>query len=200
MQHKNKETAIAIEKFVDSFFDSKNRSPSLREIGKNLNISRQTVHRYIMDMAENHVLKYDGKTIVTKHISECIATPVVKLEVLGSISCGEPMLEESHFGEGIYFPKELLTEGDHFILKASGDSMINAGIDDQDVVIVRRQDYAKTNQIIVALDDENRNTLKRLMFDGSRYYLHPENKQYPDLYPAELRIQGIAVKVIKNLT
>lgn len=199
MRQKNIQTALTIEGFVDSFFDNERRSPSLREIESGIGISRQTVQRYLKDMTNNHVLKYDGKTIVTKHISECVDAPLVRLKIIGSIPCGTPESEDTYDDDYIYFPKNLLYQGHHFVLKASGDSMVDAGIDDQDLVIVRRQSIAKPNQIIVALDDENRNTLKRLMYDGARYYLHPENQKYEDLYPSELKIQGVAVKVIKNL-
>lgn len=199
MRCKSMETSLAIENFVNSFFDAEKRSPSLREIESGLGTSRQTIHRYLKDMNSRQILKYDGKAIVTKYISERVSTPLSKLPIIGSISCGTPILEDSFADEYMYLPQNLLSNGAHFVLRASGDSMVGAGIDDQDLVIVRRQLTAEPDQIVVALDYENRNTLKRLKYDGNRFYLHPENPQYEDLYPAEIKIQGIAVKVIKNL-
>lgn len=199
MRYKSTETTLAIEKFVNSFFDAENRSPSLREIERGVGISRQTVQRYLKDMDSQQLLRYDGKSIVTKYISERVSTSMIKLSIMGNIPCGVPTSEDSFSDEYIYFPQSLLSDGQHFILRASGDSMIGAGINDQDLVIVRCQRIADPDQIVVALDCENRNTLKRLKYDGYRYYLHPENPQYEDLYPSELKIQGIAVKVIKNL-
>ena len=199
MRYKSTETTLAIEKFVNSFFDAENRSPSLREIERGVGISRQTVQRYLKDMDSQQLLRYDGKSIVTKYISERVSTSMIKLSIIGNIPCGVPTSEDSFSDEYIYFPQSLLSDGQHFILRASGDSMIGAGINDQDLVIVRCQRIADPDQIVVALDCENRTTLKRLKYDGYRYYLHPENPQYEDLYPSELKIQGIAVKVIKNL-
>lgn len=199
MRHKDNNTEKKIIEFVDMFFDEEKRSPSLREIECGTNISRQTVLRYLKDLANRNVIDYDGKVIITKHISDCLSTPLVKLNVIGNIICGEPRTEEASFQEYIYFPRELLSGGEHFILKAEGNSMINAGIEDQDLVIVRKQSFADVNQIVVALDEENRNTLKRLKYDKNRFYLHAENDEYDDIYPDELKIQGIAVKVIKNL-
>ena len=199
MRHKDSKTESIVIDYIDSFFDKENRSPSLREIESGTGISRQTAQRYLKDLAKNNVVKYDGKRIITKHVAECLTAPVAKLDLIGSIPCGDPMAEDEFCEKHIFFPRELLGDGEHFVLKASGESMINAGIDDQDLVIVRRQNYATANQIIVALDEENRNTLKRLMYDGSRYYLHAENEAYDDLFPDELKIQGIAVKVIKNI-
>ena len=92
-------------------------------------------------------------------------------------------------------------KGEYFVLLADGESMTDAGIDDGDYVIVRKTNTADYGKIIVALDNDNRNTLKRLEFDNEkkRPYLHPENKKYKDIYPAKLSIQGVAEKVIKNL-
>lgn len=199
MRHKDRKTESIIIDYIDFFFNKENRSPSLREIEAGTGVSRQTAQRYLKDLASNNVVKYDGKTIITKHISECLTTPVAKLSLIGSIPCGDPVAEDAFCETHIFFPRELLGDGEHFILKASGDSMTHAGIDDQDLVIVRRQNCATVNQIVVALDEENRNTLKRLMHDGRRYYLHAENDAYDDLFPDELKIQGIAVKVIKNI-
>lgn len=199
MRHKDNETTVSIIEFVNIFFDKESRSPSLREIEYGTGISRQTAQRYLKDMDNNGIVRYDGKRIVTKHISECLSSPMIKLNLVGSIPCGDPTTEEIFCDDHIFFPRNLLSDGNYFVLRASGDSMVNAGIDDQDLVIVRYQETAKVKQIIAALDSENRNTLKRLMYDGSRYYLHPENPKYEDIYPEEIKIQGIAVKVIKNL-
>ena len=200
MRSKNMEIGVTIQKFVNTFFEQQCRSPSLREIEYDTGISRQTIHRYLKFMDDKRILKYDGKVIRTKYIEDCLSCPLIKLEVVGDIPCGTPTSEEIHMEGHIFFPKDELGEGEFFALSAMGDSMIEAGIDDQDIVIVHRKNYAELKQIVVSLDEENRNTLKRLMHDGNRFYLHPENPSYEDIYPAELKVQGVAVKVIKNLT
>ena len=75
------------------------------------------------------------------------------------------------------------------------------GIDDGDLVVIREQKKARIGDIVVAMDNENRNTLKRLEYDSVRqsYYLHPENPAYEDIYPKSLDIQGIATHAIKAL-
>ena len=199
MRSKSQTTIEQIEFYVDSFFDKERRSPSLREIEQGLKISRQTISRYLKYMDNNGILKYNGKTIITQYISSCFSYNVTKWKLVGNVVCGYPKTEEQFTTEYIYFPKNMLSNGEYFVLKTYGDSMVNAGIDDGDLVIIKRQNYATTNQIVVALDDNEGNTLKRLMYDGERYYLHAENKKYCDLYPKELKIQGVAVKVIKDL-
>ena len=78
--------------------------------------------------------------------------------------------------------------------------MIDAGIDDGDLVLIHQQDTANEGDIVVALV-ESENTLKRLAYDErkNRYYLHPENETYDDIYVENLSIQGVAVKVLKDL-
>jgi repressor LexA len=79
--------------------------------------------------------------------------------------------------------------------------MIEAQINDGDLVIIREQQTANIGEIVVALTDEDENTLKRLRFDEDRqsYYLHPENKDMEDIYVSNLRVQGVATHVIKAL-
>ena len=79
--------------------------------------------------------------------------------------------------------------------------LIDAGIDDGDLIVIREQETAEVNDIVVALTDEDKNTLKRLCFDDKTqmYYLHPENKTLEDTYVNKLRVQGVATHVIKAL-
>ena len=92
-------------------------------------------------------------------------------------------------------------KGDFYALRVSGSSMEDAQIDDGDLVIIRQQHTAQVGEIVVALTDEDKNTLKRLLYDDDRqsYYLHPENKDMEDIYVSGLRVQGVATHVIKAL-
>lgn len=203
MRSKSQETINDILDFVNSYFDENKCSPSLREIEKFTGISRQTAFRYLRDMDERGILQYDGKrgTIITKHMESSSSDHILQLPVLGSIACGLPTTEEEESGEYIDFPASLLGKGKYFVLKTRHDSMINAGIEDGDLVIIKQQSEARTGQIVVALDEDGQNTLKRLEYNSKlgRYYLHPENEDYDDIYPEEIVIQGVAVKVLKDL-
>ena len=198
MRTKNNDTFIAIERFIDCFFDSNKRTPTLREIETELKISRQTVYRYLKEMNDNEELIYDGRRIVTKHI-ELISKKVRVLPVFGFVSCGSPELEFQQMNNYIDIPESFLDGGDYFILIASGDSMKNAGIEDGDSVLIKSQTNATVGEIVVAIDEHGQTTLKRLLFNGERYYLHPENSTYSDIFLSEFSIQGVAKKVIKDL-
>ncbi|MBQ6468315.1 MAG: repressor LexA [Clostridia bacterium] len=189
--------------FVNEFYDKYLRSPSLREIETETGLSRQTSMRYLKRMDEEGILKYDGKvgTIVTEYIEKRTSKKFEELNIVGKIACGNPVTEEETRIGTIDFPIALLGSGEYFVLQAYGDSMINAGIEENDLVIVRRQSSAEYGKIVVAIDENNENTLKRFMYDKKkkRPYLHPENDKYDDIYQNEIKIQGVAVKVIKNL-
>ena len=97
-------------------------------------------------------------------------------------------------------PTALFGSGEFYILKASGDSMIKAGIDTGDTVVIKKQNTANYGDIVVALAD-GQNTLKTYVYDEDleRVKLQPENDEYEPIYPDELYIQGVAVNVIKKL-
>lgn len=201
MRTKNPKKAKAILEYVDTFFEENLRTPSIREIEAGTGISRPMVQRYLVDMDEKGVIKYKGSNIITEFIEQLMSQNTVRLPISGAIPCGEPQTEKELNDCFIEFPTSLLGKGEYFVLLADGESMTDAGIDDGDFVIVRKTNTADYGKIIVALDSDNRNTLKRLEFDNEkkRPYLHPENKKYKDIYSAELSIQGVAEKVIKNL-
>ena len=122
------------------------------------------------------------------------------MAVLGSVACGVPRFAEENIEEYVRLPVSLFGSGDFYILRAVGDSMIGVGIDDGDLVLVRQQNYAEAGQIVVALVEDEA-TLKRYYPEpeNKRVRLHPENDSMSDIYVDECLIQGVAVKVIKNL-
>lgn len=201
MRTKSPEKAKAIIEYVDSFFEENLRTPSIREIETGTGISRPMVQRYLVDMDEKGVIKYKGSNIITEFIERLTVKSTVRLPISGAIPCGEPQTEEERKDSFIEFPASMLGKGEYFVLLADGDSMIDAGIDDGDYVIVRKTNTADYGKIVVALDNDGQNMLKRLEFnsDKKRPYLHPENKKYKNIYPVGLSIQGVAEKVIKNL-
>jgi len=201
MRTRDTEKEKFIIEFVDSFFEKNRRSPSVREIAAGTGIPRDTVHRYLKYLNDNRKILYDGYCIITDFIDRMTTQNTVRIPLTGAVTCGEFRSEEEWNGEFINIASDMLGNGTYFALLADGDSMIVTGIDKGDYVIVRQTGNADIGNIVVALDDEGRNTLKRLKFDDmkNRPYLHPENRKYKDIYPDELSVQGIAEKVIKNL-
>ena len=99
------------------------------------------------------MLSYDGKEIRTE-LTEKVMPNMNRAAVLGSVSCGVPRFAEENIEEYVSLPEALFGRGEFFILKAKGDSMIDAGIDDGDLVVIKQQSSAEDGQIVVALMDD----------------------------------------------
>ena len=123
------------------------------------------------------------------------------MPIVGSIACGSPILAEENIESYLSISPEFLGPGEFFILRAKGESMINAGINDGDLVIIKKQSTADEGQIVVALTEEGECTLKRYYLDRRRrkIRLHPENDEMEDMCFDKIQIQGVAVKIIQDI-
>ena len=198
IRRKNPEVMKRIIEFAESYYFKHKSSPSMGEISNSLKISRSTAYKYLVEMDQKGMISYDGESIKTKGMSKS-RYEMVKVPILGNIVCGEPEYAEENFEEYVSLPEVLFGKGEMFILRAYGDSMIEAGINEGDLVVVKKQNTALEGDIVVALV-ENETTLKTLRFakDG-RVILHPENKSMEDIYPSVCYIQGVAKHVIKSV-
>jgi repressor LexA len=124
----------------------------------------------------------------------------VSIPVMGRIAAGTPISAIQSRSHTIGMPADMLGQGDHFALEVRGDSMIEAGILDQDVVIIRKQDTAETGDIVVALIDDEEATLKRLRKRGGSIALEAANPAYETRIfgPDRIRIQGRLVTLIRK--
>lgn len=200
MRTQNPRLYPKIAEFIDEYRDQYNLAPSVQEVANYLGVSKATASRYLCRMREEGTVTCNGYRSISTLESKENPRPTVKVAVLGQVSCGIPKFAEENIEEYVRLPVALFGRGDFFILRANGDSMIDAGIDDNDLVIVRQQNYADSGQIVVALV-ENEATLKRYYPEprNKRIRLHPENKNLEDIYVDNCLIQGVAVKVIKDL-
>ena len=198
MRHRNLDNMDRILSFVNDFYRDNQRTPSARQIAAGTGIPRTTLQRMLRTMAENGLIDYDGETVVTElsNKRDDNSTPV---GIIGSIPCGNLALEEEAVEEIVNLPVSLFGKGNLFLLHASGDSMTGAGIDDGDLVLIRKQEEARNGDIVVAYMEGEGNTLKRYRQYGNTVFLHPENPKYRDIPLTGCRIQGIAVSVIKKL-
>ena len=200
MRSKKKEYLKLLEEFIDEYVEKNQIAPTLTEISTGVGLPLSTVGRYISYMREQGVIDYEGRRSIRTRQTKKMNNESVKVPVLGSVSCGVPKLAIENIEEYIRLPVALFGRGDFFILRANGNSMIEAGIDDGDLVLVREQNYADPGQIVVALMDDEA-TLKRFYPEPEkrRIRLHPENSALKDIYVKECIIQGVAVKVLKDL-
>lgn len=197
MRSKDKTLMAAIEKFVSDYTDSNGISPTMQEVADGVGSSKATVQRYIAQMCDDGILDYSGYRTMTSTKTKAAA---IRVPVLGTIACGIPKFAEENIEEYVRLPVALFGKGNFFILRAYGDSMIEAGIDNGDLVLIRQQNYADEGQIVVALMEDEA-TLKRFYPEPKKHRirLHPENSRMDDIYVDNCEIQGVAVKVLKDL-
>lgn len=198
MKHRNSEQMDRIIPFVNDFYRDNHRSPSLRQISAGTGIPHMTVKRMLNTLADSGIIDYDGETVVTE-VTNKSSEETVNVGIIGSIPCGNLSLEEEAIEEIVQLPTAIFGKGNLFMLHASGDSMTGAGIDDGDLVLIRKQEEALNGDIVVAFIEGEGNTLKRFMQYGNTIFLHPENPKYTDIPLTDCKIQGVAISVIKQL-
>lgn len=194
-----------LENYINDYQQKQGYSPSISDMVRDLGMPQTTVYRYITHMKETGLIDIKGRGKIATKEMEKTKRATIKLPVLGAVSCGIPKYAEENIEEYVQVPESWFGIGEFFALRADGQSMINAGIDDGDLVIIRKQEYAEPGQIIVALIDNEDATLKRYrpIGDGQYIDLVPENDKFKvrtvDLSCETLIIQGVAVKVLKDL-
>ena len=152
MQHKDPQLMEKIRDFALSYYKENNRMPTVRAIADGVGSNRGSVQKYLVEMAQKGMIDYDGR--ITRINSVRAATDnkeTYNAGILGSIACGIPDDVEEHVEEYVPLPVSIFGRGELYILRANGDSMINAGIDDGDLIVVRITTEAKDGDIVVAL-------------------------------------------------
>lgn len=199
MRTKSIDVMNQIKDFIEEYYGEHYNSPSTTQIAAAIGRTRGNVHNYLVEMSERGMLSYSGREISTDKIRK-LNTNINRAAILGNVSCGLPQFAEENIEEYVSLPESLFGKGPFYILRARGNSMIEAGIAPGDLVVIRSQSQANEGDIIVALVDDEA-TLKRFYKDteNHRIRLHPENKEMQDIFVDDCKIQGVAVKVIKDL-
>lgn len=204
MRSKNQKTMDEIVKIIEEFRMERGETPSLAQIAEKVHISRSSVLYYLRDMDERGIIEYSARKMETP-LTQKIRPSSSFAPVVGSVRCGEPTDEVEEI-EGIYsLPNEIFGEGTKYILRAVGDSMVDAGIDDGDLVVINKHKEPHEGDIVVAQTEDNTYTLKELgKYDsksGKVKLFYRNESAYPEKYilAALSSIQGVAKHVIKAL-
>ncbi len=196
--------------FLAEYVGKHGYPPTVREIGESVGLaSPSTVHAHLANLERAGYLRRDPtkpralELLRDRPGAEAAPAEVHKLPLLGSIAAGAPLLAEEHVDEYLAVPEPLSRGGEEFLLRIRGDSMINAGILDGDIVVIRRSPDARNGEIVAALvgDDESANeaTVKRFYREGSRIRLQPENDALDPIYAQYVQILGKVVGVFRSL-
>ena len=165
MRSKSEELMLRIREYIEGYFERHSSVPTVREIAGAMKIAVSSAHRYLVAMAEKDMVFYENGTLSTPKIRR-MNPAVSPAAIVGTIPCGSPEEKEARVEEYLPLSVSFFGKGDFYALRASGSSMEDAQIDDGDLVIIRQQHTAQVGEIVVALTDEDKNTLKRLLYIG----------------------------------
>ncbi len=216
-------------RLIDNKIEETGISPSFEEMKQGLGLkSKSGIHRLINSLVERGHLRRlpnraralevintpdrprrDAGSIIAAAVSAAIDKRSVleemydsiQVPVMGRIAAGSPIEAISQKEGDLNVPSSMLSGiGEHFALTVSGDSMVDAGIFDEDIVLIRKQDTADNGEIIVALVRNEEVTLKRLRKKGSSIALEAANPEYETrVYrPNEISVQGKLVGLMRN--
>ena len=180
--------------------------PSTREIGAALGLSSPaTVHTHLEKLIDAGYLKKMGskfRTIEVVGYNEYahVDDDVVKVPLLGKVTAGTPIEAIEQPNEFFDLPAALVPKHETiFTLKVSGESMINVGIYDGDIVIVQKQNIAHNGEIVVAMNEDNEVTIKRFFKENGHIRLQPENDTMAPIILPNCTILGKAIGLYRNL-
>ncbi len=195
--------------FIKWFIEEKNYGPSVREIAEGLNLSSpSTVHNHLKNLEEK------GYIIRDAGISRSISLPESKKEaqvlgtvgfsntlnlpLVGNVAAGEPIYAEENITNHLTLPIEIVGDSASFILSVRGESMIEAGINDGDYVVVKEQNTAYNGEIVVALIEDGA-TVKRFFKEADCIRLQPENSTMEPIITTDCSIVGKVVAVLRRV-
>lgn len=192
--------------YIKSYIVKYGYPPTVREIGASLGVSSPaTIHAHLENLEEKGVIrrKETKNRAIELLVDNEYATKeveVVEVPLLGKITAGSPIEAIQNPDEYFALPAYLIPKNKEvFTLKVSGESMINAGILDGDIVIVERQNTARNGQIVVAMTEENEVTLKTFYKESNYFRLQPENDTMDPIILNQVSILGIAIGLYRKL-
>ncbi|MBU4299071.1 transcriptional repressor LexA [Patescibacteria group bacterium] len=185
--------------FIASFQKKRGFSPSLEEIKKYLKLSSvSTAHHHVKKLQESGYLQKEYNQPRAMSVRNEKAT--IEVPLVGTIAAGQPIEAIEVPGETITVSKDEVGKyGKNYALRVQGNSMIDEGIFDGDIVVIRKQESVDNGQTVVAIIDDNEATLKKIYREKNRVRLQPANPTLFPIYRKEVEIRGVVVKIIRNL-
>jgi repressor LexA len=192
---------VRILNYIRDVSKKRNYPPSVREIGEAVGLSSSsTVHNHLNQLERRGLIKRDPSKSRTVQLVQDAEIDekrrnAVSIPIVGNVAAGSPILAEQNIEDHVLLSPELAKDG-YFLLRVRGDSMVNAGIFDGDLVLVRPQHEATNGSIVVALVDGDA-TVKRFERSNGHVKLIPENPAYEPIVTTNVNLVGIVRGVIR---
>jgi repressor LexA len=196
--------------YLSEYVRERGYPPTVREIGEAVGLaSPSTVHAHLANLERAGLLKRDptkprALELVGRDRGRREESKLLSLPLVGDIAAGGPLLAEENVEEYLEVPELLAAGGADFLLRVKGDSMIQAGILDDDYVVVRKQQDARNGDVVVALAGEDESadeaTVKRFFREDARVRLQPENDAREPIYAPHVQILGKVIGVFRQVS
>lgn len=196
-----------IAQFIENYFDENGYAPSLRDIGNHFGFSPKAAYDHLRALEKKNIIKTAdnlprGMALLKRTTPE--SGTVIKVPILGTTAAGAPILSDEVFDGFLSVPQDLVGCGDSdqlYALRVRGDSMIEDGINDGDIAIIKKTKWAENGEIVAASIGEDENygiTLKHFYHVGDRYELHPANQSYKVIVSTHCEIHGKLLMIIRQ--
>lgn len=189
---------VQILEYIKKHIREKGYPPAVREIGRAVGLSStSTVHAYLRRLEQKGCLRRDPTLPRALVVAEEAEEQLVSVPLLGRVAAGVPVMAEENWEDVLQLPTSFLGSGEFFALRVRGDSMVEAGILEGDVVVVRRQPTAENGDIVVALV-EGEATVKRFYRENGSVRLQPENSRMEPIITDKVEILGKVVTLLRK--
>jgi DNA (cytosine-5)-methyltransferase 1 len=187
--------------YIKLYIKKEKISPTFEEIRKHFRLSSlSTVHQHIETLAKKGFLEKNGSSargIEPKEIKD--GQSFIEIPLAGIIAAGQPIEAIENQNETITLSKkEVGKYGEYYALKVAGTSMVDEGIFDGDIVVIKKQSVAENGQTVVAIIDDNEATLKKIYKEKKGFRLQPANQSMLPIYRKDVEVRGVVVKIIRN--
>ncbi len=187
-------------RFIEKYFSQHQQPPTEREIARHFGINQSAARKHLkaLERKGRLTMRHDGRSrgILLNSVAPSVPVPLV-----GSVRAGTPLLAEENIESHMMLDMNLVGTEQTFLLRVKGDSMIEAGIFEDDLLLVRRAESARSGEIVVArIGDET--TVKRFYDIAGRIFLEPANKNYSPIMveePEDFRLEGRVITLIRDM-
>ena len=196
---------LKILNYLETVIETRGYAPSVREIGEAVGLkSTSTVHGHLTRLEKKGLLHRDAmkpRAMGLSHEKRSdpeLTTNVINIPLVGHVAAGSPIFAEENTEALLPLPSDIVGDGEFFMLRVRGESMINAGILDNDYIVVRSQPHAQNGEIVVALIDDEA-TVKRFYKEEGHFRLQPENDYMQPIIVSQVTILGKVVSLLRRI-
>ena len=184
--------------FIRSEIETRGYPPSVREICAAVGLkSTSTVHAHLNALEKRGLIHRDSAKTRAMELTDGSAARGRSVPLVGKVTAGLPILAVQNIEEYLLLPQDMARGEDVFCLRVQGESMIDIGILNDDIIVVRAQSHAENGDVVVAMVDDEA-TVKRIFYEKDRVRLQPENRAMAPIYAPSAQVLGRVIALYRQ--